>query len=90
MQERREHHRVIFRREVYLTLPNGEAKHSMSEDFSMFGIAVLTDSPLELEQSLIVDFKIMSRDQEREVNLRGKVVYSSPESGQFKSGISFY
>ena len=90
MQERREHHRVIFRREVYLTLPDGEAKYSMSEDFSMFGIAVLTDTPLELKQSLIVDFKIISQDQEREVNLRGKVVYSSPESGKFKSGISFF
>jgi len=89
MQERREHHRVIFRREVYLTLPDGEAKHSVSEDFSMFGIAVLTDQPLELKQMLIVDFKILSQEEWREVNLRGKVVYSSPESGQFKSGISF-
>ncbi len=90
MQERREHHRVIFRREVYLTLPDGEAKHSMSEDFSMFGIAVLTDTPLKIKQTLMVDFKIMSRESSREVNLRGEVVYTSPESGQFKSGISFY
>jgi len=90
MQERREHHRVIFRREVYLTLPDGESKHSMSEDFSMYGIAVFTDTPLTLEQTLMVDLKIMSQNKSREVNLRGKVVYTSPQSGQFKSGIHFF
>jgi len=90
MNDRREHHRVIFRREVYLTLPDGETKHSMSEDFSMLGIAVFTDTPLELSQTLIVDFKVLSQEESREVNLRGKVVYTSSESGLYKSGISFY
>jgi len=90
MQERREQHRVLFRREVYLTLPDGESRYSMSEDFSMLGIAVLTDTPLTLEQMLMVDFKIMNQNESREVNLRGRVVHTCEASGQFKSGISFF
>ena len=90
MPERREHHRVIFRRDVYLSLPDGQATSCVSEDFSMYGMAVLTDAPLGVAQILYVDFKILSQSDWREVNLRGKVVYSSVEANQFKSGISFF
>lgn len=90
MQERREFTRVIFRREVYLTLPNGESWLSASEDFSMYGMQVTTESPLDKDQTLTLDFKILSQDDWREINLRGKVVYSSAEGDRYKSGISFY
>jgi len=90
MHERREYNRVIFKREVYLTLPNGKSRSSMSEDFSMYGMGLLTDEQLDQGQSLYLDFKILSHDSEREVNLRGKVVYSDPSKGLFKTGIIFY
>ena len=90
MQERRGFTRVIFRREVYLTLSNGESWLSASEDFSMYGMQVMTESPLDKDQMLTLDFKILSQDDWREINLRGKVVYSSAEGDRYKTGISFY
>ena len=89
-QERREYTRVKFRREVYLTFPDGESWLSTSEDFSMYGMGILTDTPLEKDQTLMLDFKILSRDDWRDINLRGRVVYSSVEGDQYKIGISFY
>ena len=89
-QERREYTRVIFRRDVYLTLPNGESRHSVSEDFSMYGMALVTESPLDKDQTLYLEFKILSKDDWRDINLRGKVVYSSGDGEQYKSGICFY
>ena len=90
MQERREYTRVKFRREVYLTFEDGESLHSISEDFSMYGMGVMTDSPLDKDQILYLDFRILSRDDWRDVNLRGKVVYSSPNGEQYKTGIIFF
>jgi len=89
-QERREYTRVIFRREVYLTLANGESCHSVSEDFSMYGMKLMTESALNKDQTLMLDFKILSKDDWREINLRGKVVYSTVEGDRYKTGISFY
>jgi c-di-GMP-binding flagellar brake protein YcgR len=89
-EERREYTRVKFRREVYLTFPDGESRVSTSEDFSMYGMGILTDSQLDKDQSLLLDFKILSKDDWRDVNLRGRVVYSSAEGDHFKTGISFY
>lgn len=90
MQERREYTRVKFRREVYLNFPDGRSWQSFSEDFSMYGMGLLTDSPLEKDQTLFLEFKILSKEDWREVNLRGKVVYSDAFGDQYKTGISFY
>ena len=90
MQERREYTRVKFRREVYLTFPDGESTHSVSEDFSMYGMGLFTESPLDKDQTLNLDFKILSKDDWRDINLRGKVVYSSVEGDHYKIGISFF
>ncbi|MGD8925641.1 MAG: PilZ domain-containing protein [Thioalkalispiraceae bacterium] len=90
MQERREYTRVKFRREVYLTFEDGKSLHSISEDFSMYGMGVLTDSPLHKDQILHLDFKILSRDDWRDINLRGRVVYSSSNGEQYKIGIIFF
>jgi len=89
MQERREYSRVIFRREVFVTLSDGATLPSMAEDFSMYGMGILTEQPLELGSMLIVEFNILSHDDWREVTLRGKVVYTKSKSEQYKSGISF-
>ena len=89
MQERREYSRVMFRREVFITLPDGEIISSMAQDFSMYGIAVITDEPLEYGSNLSVEFNILGQDDWREINLRGKVVYCTPQQDQFKNGISF-
>lgn len=89
MQDRREYSRVIFRREVYVTLPDGGTMSSMAEDFSMYGIRILTDAPLDLGSTLSVEFNILSQDDWREINLRGMVVYSKPDRDQFINGISF-
>lgn len=89
MQERREYSRVIFRREVFLTLPDGESIASMALDFSMYGIGLITDEPLPSGTTLSVEFNILSQDSWREINLRGKVVYCKPDHEQFKNGISF-
>lgn len=90
MHERREYTRVKFRREVYLTFPDGESWHSTSEDFSMYGMGLMTESALDKDQTLILDFKILSKDDWRDINLRGRVVYSSVEGDHYKTGISFY
>lgn len=90
MEERREYTRVLFRKEVYLTLPNGHSRSSMSEDFSMYGMGLRTDEQYQAGQSLHLDFRILAQNSEREVNLRGRVVYSDPHAGLFKTGISFY
>jgi len=90
MQERREYTRVKFRREVYLTFQDGKSLHSISEDFSMYGMGIITDSPVDMDQILFLDFKILSRDDWRDINLRGKVVYSSSYGEQYKIGISFF
>jgi len=90
MQERREYSRVKFRREVHLTFPDGESWQSTSEDFSMYGMALLTESPLDKDQTLILDFKILSKDDWREINLRGRVIYSSVEGDHYKTGVCFY
>ena len=89
MQERREYSRVIFRREVFVTLPDGMTLTSVAEDFSMNGMGILTDKPLDLGSSLTVEFNILSQDDWREITLRGKVVYSTAKANQFKHGISF-
>ena len=89
MQERREYSRVIFRREVFVTLPDGMTLSSMAEDFSMHGMGILTDKPLNLGTNLTVEFNILSQDDWREITLRGKVVYCKQKSEQFKNGISF-
>ena len=89
MHDRREHSRVNFRREVFVTLPDGESIASMALDFSMYGIGLITDEPLALGTTLFVEFNILSQDSWREINLRGKVVYSKPDHDQFKNGISF-
>jgi len=89
MQERREYSRVIFRREVFVTLPDGMTLTSVAEDFSMNGMGILTDKPLDLGSVLTVEFNILSQDDWREITLRGKVVYSAAKADQFKHGISF-
>ena len=89
MLERREYSRVMFRREVFITLPNGESIATMAMDFSMYGIGLIVDEPLPSGTSLSVEFNILSQDSWREINLRGKVVYSKPMHDQFKCGISF-
>lgn len=89
MQERREYSRVIFKREVFVTLSDGDTLFTMAQDFSMYGIRILTDTPLELGSILSVEFNILSQDDSREINLRGTVVYSKPEQDQFINGISF-
>lgn len=89
MQERREYSRVIFRREVFITLSDGETLSSMAQDFSMHGMALLTNEPIQLGTTLFVEFNILSQDDWREINLRGKVVYCKQEHAQYKHGISF-
>jgi hypothetical protein len=89
MHERREYSRVLFRREVFVTLPDGMTLTSMAEDFSMYGMGILTEHPLDLGSELTVEFNILSQDDWREITLRGKVVYSTAKSSQFKNGISF-
>ena len=90
MQERREYTRVKFRREVQLNFPDGRTGLSLSEDFSMCGMGLLTDSQLEKDQILFLEFRILSKEDWREINLRGKVVYSNAAGGKYKTGITFY
>jgi hypothetical protein len=90
MQERREYIRVKFRRDVDLTFPDGESTHSVSEDFSMYGMGLITDTQLDKDQIVTLDFKILSKDDWREISLRGKVVYSSAHGPQYKNGICFF
>jgi hypothetical protein len=89
MHDRRQYSRVIFRREVFISLPGGKTMTSMAEDFSMYGMGILTEAPLDLGSTLTVEFNILSQDDWREISLRGKVVYCSPKSEQYKNGISF-
>ncbi len=89
MQERREFNRVIFKREVAVLLDDGETLFSLAQDFSMHGMSLLTEIPLDPGCELSVEFNILGQEDWREINLRGRVVYSKPEQKQFKSGITF-
>ncbi len=90
MQERREYTRVVFNRHVVIAFSDGETMASVARDFSINGIAVMTDVPLSLGETLYVEFSILSQDDWRDVNLRGKVVYSEPTQEHYKNGINFY
>ena len=56
----------------------------------MYGMKLMTESALDKDQTLTLDFKILSKDDWREINLRGKVIYSTAEGDGYKNGISFY
>lgn len=90
MQEKRAHSRVLFNRDVYVSLPEDKAFSCTAYDFSMHGIGILTDNQLEAGETVTVEFQIMTNASWRDINLRGRVAYSKQQNNQFKTGISFY
>lgn len=89
MQERREYSRVRFVRDVVILLENGATMLSTAEDFSLHGMALITQQPLAPGCLLSVEFNILGQDDWREINLRGRVVYSIHGHHGYKSGITY-
>lgn len=56
----------------------------------MYGMALYTDEPLDKDLTLHLDFKILSKDDWRDISLRGKVVYVGNTDEGYKCGISFF
>lgn len=89
MQERREHSRIIFNREVYINFDNDRSLECMAHDFSMRGIGLFTDEAIAINTLISVELQLLGQQQQREINLQGRVVYSRPDGAQYKTGISF-
>ena len=89
MQERREHSRIIFNREVYLVFGNDRSLGCLAENFSLHGIGLLTEEALNLDSVVSVELQLIGYAQNREITLQGRVVYSRPDGVQYKTGISF-
>ena len=77
MSERRQYVRITFFREVTVARASGATMLSNSYDFSMYGMGLHTDVALENDEIILLDFKIHGADAQRQINLRGRVVYSS-------------
>jgi len=90
MHERREHSRITFNREVYLTFDNDRFLACMAHDFSLRGIGLLTDESITIDSVIAVELQTRCHEGNREINLRGRVVYSRPDGLQYKTGVSFY
>jgi hypothetical protein len=89
MDERRHNARIAYTRPVELMLGDGEHLNTQSRDFSMQGIAVVTDQPLQVGESLHIKLDLKLSQRERIIKLMGQVVYTRHHGNNFVSGVKF-
>jgi c-di-GMP-binding flagellar brake protein YcgR len=87
--EKRQHRRIPFRRNVYLTGRQGEERLLESADFSLAGMAILSEKPAQVGEKVWLRFEVNTLGNSRELNVQAEIRHVDLTPDCYRVGVSF-
>jgi c-di-GMP-binding flagellar brake protein YcgR len=88
--EKRQHRRIPFRRSVYLTGRRGEEQELQSSDFSLTGMAMLSERPVQVGEKVWLRFEVNTLGNSRELNVQAEIRnVDLAEKDHYRVGVNF-
>lgn len=87
--EKRQHRRIPFQRNVYLTRREGDEQLLRSSDFSLTGMAVLSERPIEVGEKIWLRFDINTLGNNRRLNIQAEIRHVDLTPECYRVGVNF-
>ena len=88
--EKRQHRRIPFRRSVYLSGRQGEEQRLESSDFSLSGMAMLSEKPVQVGEKVWLRFEVNTLGSARELNVQAEIRHVDlAEQDRYRVGVNF-
>lgn len=87
--EKRQHRRIPFRRKVYLANQNGDEEMLQASDFSLTGMGILSERPVEIGDKVKLRFKVNTLGKTQELTVSGKIRHVELMDDKYVVGINF-
>ncbi|TDX99614.1 PilZ domain-containing protein [Thiohalophilus thiocyanatoxydans] len=87
--EKRQHRRIPFRRTVHLVNHRGDEQVLESSDFSLSGMAMVSQRPAQVGEKVRLRFRVNTLGESRELNLQAEIRHVDPAANNFRLGVSF-
>ncbi|MDR9436444.1 MAG: PilZ domain-containing protein [Thiohalophilus sp.] len=87
--EKRQHRRIPFRRRVYLTRREGDEQLLESSDFSLTGMAVLSERPVQVGEKVWLRFEVNTLGNYRQLNIQAEIRHVDLTPDCYRVGVNF-
>ncbi|MDY6980889.1 MAG: PilZ domain-containing protein [Pseudomonadota bacterium] len=87
--EKRQHRRIPFRRSVYLTRGEGDEQLLESADFSLTGMAVLSERPVQVGEKVWLRFEVNTLGNYRQLNVQAEIRHVDLTPDCYRVGVNF-
>lgn len=87
--EKRQHRRIPFRRRVYLTRHEGSEQLLESSDFSLTGMAMLSERPIQVGEQVWLRFEINTLGNHRQLNVPAEIRHVDLTPECYRVGVNF-
>lgn len=88
-KEKRQHRRIPFRRDVYLSDRRGVEELLESSDFSLSGMAIYSKQPVQVGEKVWLRFEVNTMGKPRELRLQAEIRHVNPSSDRYRVGVNF-
>ena len=89
MNERRQHRRIPFSRTVNVSGSACRACVLKAEDLSLAGMRLYSERPVEIGETLDLQFYVMPRGEPQEMHMQGLVKHVGLEKNGYTIGVDF-
>ncbi|MCG6887282.1 MAG: PilZ domain-containing protein [Proteobacteria bacterium] len=89
MTERRHHRRIPFARAVAVNRSDGRNCLLEAEDISLAGMRLFSERPLQVGETLELNFYVVPRGEVHSLNLQGEVRHVGLERSGYTVGVDF-
>ena len=89
MNERRRHRRIPFNRAVNVSGSSCRPCVLEAEDISLAGMRLYSERPVQLGETLNLNFFVMPRGEPQEMNMQGMVRHVGLEKDGYTFGVDF-
>ncbi len=89
MNERRRHRRIPFNRAVNVSGSACRPCVLEAEDISLAGMRLYSERPVQLGETLNLNFYVMPRGEPQEMNMQGMVRHVGLEKNGYTFGVDF-
>lgn len=87
--EKRQHRRIPFRRSVYLTGRQGDERLLESADFSLSGMAILSEKPVQVGEKVWLRFEVNTLGSSRELTVQAEIRHVDLTAHCYRVGVNF-
>ncbi|MFO8025989.1 PilZ domain-containing protein [Thiohalophilus sp.] len=87
--EKRQHRRIPFRRRVYLARDEGDEQLLESSDFSLSGMGMLSERPVQIGEKVWLRFEVNTLGNPRQMNVQAEIRHVDLTPHCYRVGVNF-